>query len=217
LVDAAAESRESDVARLVLEAADADRRRFAQDLHDGAQQKFVAAMNSLQLARSKLSGEPDRARQYLDAALAQTDSGLRTLRELVAGIHPAVLTQLGLRAGMESLVSGSPIPVDLDVTARRFPQVLEEAVYFFASEALTNVIKHARAGAAGIVVANGADRLTVEVSDDGIGGATVLSHRHGLTGLSARMRALGGELTLASPRMGGTVARGVIPLAAAAR
>jgi signal transduction histidine kinase len=91
---------------------------------------------------------------------------------------------------------------------------LEESVYFFVSEALTNVIKHAKASRAAIQIAAGNTLLTIEVSDDGIGGATLGNGGRGLIGLADRVQALHGEFTLACPPTGGTVLRGVIPLAA---
>jgi signal transduction histidine kinase len=200
--------------RRILEASDAARRRFARDLHDGAQQKFVTAVINLQLAQARFASEPERARDNLAAALDQAESGLGALRDLVAGIHPPVLTHLGLKAAIESLADGFPIPIALSVTDQRLPDALEESVYFVVSEALTNVIKHARATRAGVQIAVGSTLLTVEVSDDGIGGATLSGGGSGLMGLMDRMQALNGELTLASPPTGGTVLLGVIPLPA---
>jgi signal transduction histidine kinase len=205
-------AKQLNAARCILEAADADRRRFAQDLHDGAQQWFVAAVNNLQLAQRRITSEPDRASHHLDAALSQTESGLAALRDLVAGIHPPILTHFGLGAAVESLAIRLPIPVSLGITERRLSAEMEENVYFFVSEALTNVIKHARAGEARVQIATSQTVLTVEVSDDGIGGATLRSSGYGLVGLLARMQSLDGDLTLASPPMGGTVLHAVLPL-----
>ena len=202
-------------AKRILAAADADRRRFVQDLHDGAQQKFVAAVTNLQLARARFSSQPDRAMEHLDAALAQAQSGLSALRDLVAGIHPPILTHLGLQAAVESLADGLPIPVSLNITSARLPLPLEETVYYFVSEALTNVIKHAHAGEAQVSVAVSEALVTVEVSDDGIGGAIPVRDRYGLVGLMDRVQAMEGALTVASPLNGGTVLRGVVPLSGA--
>jgi len=199
-------------ARRILETADADRRRFTRDLHDGAQQKFVAAINNLRLAQTRFSSEPERAKRHLDAALTQAESGLRALRDLVADIHPPVLAHLGLQAAVESLADDCSIPVSLDITDGRLPVTIEDSVYFFVSEGLTNVIKHARASEARVLIAAGQTLLTVEVSDDGVGGASMTGDGYGLPGLMQRMQALDGELTLASPPTGGTVLRGVLPL-----
>ncbi|HEY2441361.1 MAG TPA: histidine kinase [Solirubrobacteraceae bacterium] len=198
--------------RRILEAGDSARRRMARDLHDGAQQKFVTTMINLQLAQSKFESDPQRAKRYLDAAVVQAEAGLAELRDLVTGIHPPILTHLGLRAAVGSLTDAFPIPVALDVTERRLPRVLEDSVYFFVSEALTNVVKHARASRAAVQVAAGDALLTVEVSDDGRGGATRASGGSGLLGLLDRVEALDGELTIVSPPTGGTTLRAVIPL-----
>lgn len=198
-------------ARRILASADADRRRFTQDLHDGAQQKFVAAVTNLQLARARFTSEPDRAREHLDAALEQAKSGLAALRDLAAGIHPPILRHLGVQAAVESLANGLPIPVSLELTQTRLPPALEETVYYFVSEALTNVIKHASAGEARVMIGVSETLVTVEVSDDGVGGAVPTSDRYGLVGLIDRVQAMDGDLTVASPPKGGTVLRGVLP------
>lgn len=202
-------------ARRILASADADRRRFTQDLHDGAQQKFVAAVANLQLARARFASQPDRATEHLDAALEQAKSGLAALRDLAAGIHPPILRHLGVQAAIESLANGLPIPVSLDVPDTRLPPALEETVYYFVSEGLTNVIKHARADEAKVMIAVSETLVTVEVSDDGVGGAVPTSDRYGLVGLMDRMQAMEGDLTVASPPNGGTVLRGVLPLSGA--
>jgi signal transduction histidine kinase len=203
-----------EAARRILEAADEARRRLARDLHDGAQQKFVTAVINLQLAQAKFSSDPERAKRYLDAALDQSESGLAALRDFVSGVHPPILAHLGLNAAVESLADGFPIPVELDVTERRFQPALEESTYFFISEALTNVIKHAQASTATVEVRPGATMLTVEVRDDGIGGASLAGGGTGLLGLVDRVEILGGDFAFVSPPAGGTVIRGEMPLVA---
>jgi signal transduction histidine kinase len=170
-------------------------------------------MINLRLAQSKFEIDPERARRYLDAAVVQAEAGLGELRDLVTGIHPPILTHLGLEAAVGSLTDAFPIPVALDVTGRRFPSVVEDSVYFFVSEALANVVKHAHARRAAVQVAAGDVLLTAEVSDDGRGGATLTGGGTGLLGLLDRVEALEGELTIASPVTGGTALRAVIPLA----
>jgi signal transduction histidine kinase len=205
-------SADADVSRRILQAGDAARRRLARDLHDGAQQHFVTATIDLRLAQAKFTSDPERAKQYLDEALAQAESGLGALRDLVTGIHPPILTHLGLKAAVESLVDDFPIPVELDLTTRRLPAALEESIYFFVSEGLTNVIKHAQASNAAVQIAPCSSLVTVEVSDDGIGGAALGGGGSGLPGLADRVQALSGEFTVAAPPAGGTVLRVVIPL-----
>ena len=159
-------------ARLVT-AFDAARQRVTRDLHDGAQQRFVSTVIGLQLAQQKWAADPRRARELVDAALADARGGLNDLREIAAGIHPAILTQRGLAAALSALTGRLPVPVELDLPGRRLPGPVEASVYFFCSEALTNVVKHARAGSAWVRVAAADGRCTIEVRDDGIGGAGV--------------------------------------------
>jgi signal transduction histidine kinase len=199
-------------ARRILEAGDAARRRLARDLHDGAQQHLVTVVINLHLAQQKFSSNPERAKQLVDAALIQAEAGLGTLRNLVAGIHPPILTHLGLQAALEGLATAIPVPVRLAVSDQRLPQSLEASVYFFVSEALTNVAKHAQASSAHVMIAAMGARLVVEVADDGIGGATLDGRGSGLMGLDDRVKALDGVLAISSSRGEGTVVRAEIPL-----
>ncbi len=203
-----------EIAQRVLAATDRARRKLARDLHDGAQQKFVTAVINLQLAQSRFSSDPQRAERHLETALRQATAGLDELREFVSGIHPPVLVHLGLSAAVGSLADGFPIPLELDITDRRLPAATEESVYFFISEALANVAKHAHANVARIRVVATITLLTVEVSDDGIGGATMTVAGSGMIGLADRVEALGGDFAFESPPSSGTVVRGTIPLPA---
>ena len=196
----------------MITAFDAARRRVTRDLHDGAQQRFVSAIINLQLAQQNWSSTPHKAKDLLDLALRDASSGLQELREIAAGIHPAILTHRGLAAALEALAARLPIPVELDVTDRRLPEAIESSIYFFCSEALTNVVKHARAGSAWVRVALEGDRCTAEVRDDGIGGADSRPRTSGLIGLRDRIGALKGAIEISSPAAGGTVLRAWIPL-----
>jgi signal transduction histidine kinase len=208
-------AKDQQAARRILADADGARQRLARDLHDGAQQKFVTAVIDLQLAQAKFTTDPQRAREHLDAALRQSQGGLAALRDFIAGMHPPILTHAGLRAAVKSLADGFPIPLELDIIDQRLPSAHEESVYFFISEALTNVIRHARATLARVGVRHTGDMvLVVEVVDDGVGGAVLSSGGSGLLGLIDRVEALGGEFGFSSPEEGGTVVRGLIPLPA---
>ncbi len=200
--------------RLVT-ASDAARQRVTRDLHDGAQQRLVSTLISLQLAQQKWTSDPQRARELLDAALGDASGAIDDLREIAAGIHPAILTQRGLAAALGALTARLPVPVQLDLPGRRLPGPIEASVYFFCSEALTNVVKHARARSAWVVVAADDDRCAVEVRDDGIGGVRARSDTSGLTGLRDRVGALNGAMEILSPAGGGTTLRAWIPLSRA--
>ena len=184
--------------RRLLQAGDEERRRLERRLHETVERRLTALANRLEDSER---GPADaahlaRVRQQLDRARAE-------LRDLAAGLHPGDIEEGGLAAGLASLVARSPVPVDLHVPEISMPDELERATYFVCSEALANVIKYANASSALISIAEGAERLYVEISDDGVGGA-VLGEGSGLTGLAERVAALGGTFRLDSPSGRGT-------------
>jgi signal transduction histidine kinase/uncharacterized protein YoaH (UPF0181 family) len=196
----------------VLTAADEARRRVVRDLHDGAQQRLVHAIVTLKLAQRAFGDDPERAASLLTDALHHAEQGNAELRELAHGILPAVLTRGGLLAGVDSLVSRLDLPVRVDVTRTRLSPEIEASAYFIVAESLTNVVKHSRATRAQVIAAVDGDTLTVEVRDDGIGGAD--PDGHGLLGLRDRAAALGGRVRLSSRRGEGTVVTADLPLSA---
>ena len=198
-------------ARLVT-ASNAARQRITRDLHDGVQQHLVATLINLQLAEQRWDSAPHRARELLGQALEDTRRGIEDLRELAAGLHPAILTQHGLAPAVRGLADRLAIPVEIDVPGIRLPGSIEASLYFFCSEALTNIVKHAQATCAWVRLEVAADRCVVEVRDDGIGGARPQSETSGLIGLSDRIGAIGGTLDITSPHSGGTVLRASVPI-----
>ncbi len=131
----------------IVTAADEQRRRVVRDLHDGAQQRLVHAVITLQLAHG-LDDAPPELGQLVDEALEHTGAAIEELRELAHGIHPALLTSRGLAAAVEALADRAPVPVHVDIPDRRYPAAVESAAYFVAAEALTNVAKYANASTA---------------------------------------------------------------------
>jgi signal transduction histidine kinase len=197
-------------ARLV-KAADEARRRIERDLHDGAQQRLVAAALELTILDQRLDRDPARARDALGRAREHLEQGLAELRDLARGIHPAVLTERGLEAALLALVQRAPVPVELEVALPgRLDGAIEAAAYFVVSEALTNVAKYAQAQSATVDVGADAEGLCVRVADDGIGGAA-LDRGSGLRGLADRVQAVGGRLELDSPPGRGTRLSAVFP------
>jgi len=189
----------------IVTAADEERRRIERDLHDGAQQRLVSLALQLRMAQRQLgSGKADPAvEELLDSAVDELQVAVDELRELARGVHPAILTEEGLAAALESLAARSPFPVELDVLEDRLPAQVEATAYFVACEALANVAKHARASKAAVFVSRRNGLLAVEVADDGVGGARPVNGS-GLSGLADRVEALGGRLRIESPAGGGT-------------
>jgi PAS domain S-box-containing protein len=198
-------------ARLVTESDEA-RRRVVRDLHDGAQQRLVHSIITLKLAQRALREGDGEAEPLIAEALEQAEQSNAELRELAHGILPSVLMRGGLQAGVETVVSRVDLPVAVDVPAGRFPTDIEASAYFIVAEALTNVVKHARAGSAEVSASVQDGMLRVEVRDDGVGGAD--ADGHGLMGLSDRVTALGGTLKVESPAGSGTVVTARLPVSA---
>jgi signal transduction histidine kinase len=197
----------------VVEAGDAARRRLERDLHDGAQSRLVGLALLLRSARLRADQNTEIA-GLLDRSIAELQTSLAELRDLARGIHPAVLTERGLEPALASLAGRAPVPVTLDAPrGDRLPAPVESAAYFVASEALANVAKYSQASHAAVTLARGPGRVTVEVTDDGVGGAD-LDRGSGLRGLEDRIAALDGTLELESPPGRGTRLRAEIPVRA---
>jgi PAS domain S-box-containing protein len=193
----------------ILTAGDDERRRLERNLHDGAQQRLVSLSLALRMIEPHVES-PQRA--AIADARAELAAALEELRELARGIHPAILSDRGLAAGLDALRIRAPLPVDVTYTLdRRLPEAVEAAAYYVASEALTNVAKHAGARHVEITVGQSDDRLVVRVTDDGSGGAST-SRGSGLRGLTDRIEALGGTLHVTSPLGAGTIVEAAIPL-----
>jgi signal transduction histidine kinase len=198
----------------IVEAGYEERRRLGRDLHDGAQQEFVGAVISLKLAQRRWGQAPDEARELVSEALEHMQSGIHDLRELAAGIHPSVLTDRGLSAALETLAMRSPMPVEIgQVPPGRLPGPVETSAYFVAAEALTNAAKHSGCSHVYVSVQIENGSATVEVHDDGVGGADP-SAGSGLRGLADRVSALGGRLEIESPAGEGTTVRARIAMGA---
>jgi signal transduction histidine kinase len=197
----------------IVHAGDAERRRLERDLHDGAQSRLVALALLLRSARTRAKNDQELA-AMLDRAQEELQTSLGELRELARGIHPAVLTDRGLEPALDALVARAPVPVALEVDGAaggRLPGPVESAAYFIVSEALANVAKYARATQATVAVRRMNGRVTVEVADDGVGGADAAGGS-GLRGLADRVAALDGTLSLDSPAGRGTRLHAVFPL-----
>ena len=196
----------------IIEAADDARRRIERDLHDGAQQRFVAASMLLGLARREASGADDRLTDLLTRLAQELEAGLAELRELAHGIHPAVLTDRGLRPAVDALAARCHVPVSVFGDLQERPAAaVESALYFAIVEALTNVAKYAAATTATVIITGADAHAEVEVRDDGRGGANP-ADGSGLRGLVDRLGALGGHLHVESPLGEGTSVRAIVPL-----
>jgi signal transduction histidine kinase len=189
------------------------RHRVARDLHDGAQQRLVSLLIALQLADEELAAGSGQAAAFLAKARLQAQEAIDELRDLAAGIHPAVLTSRGLAAAVEAFAQRAAVPVVVSAHLNRpVPAATEAHAYFFVAEAITNVVKHARGSHARVAIRTDPATLVVEVSDDGVGGAVVTGTGGGLSGLADRLAAIDSTLDVESPVGGGTTVRAVIPL-----
>jgi signal transduction histidine kinase len=190
--------------RRIVAASDEARRRIERDLHDGTQQRLV----SLGLAAGAAQADAAAGRDDLRAELSRIAAGLADavadLQDFSRGIHPAILSEGGLGPALRSLARRSAVLVDLAVTTNaRFPEPIEIAAYYVASETLANAMKHAQASHVEISLATRQGSLLLSIRDDGIGGADP-AHGSGLAGLTDRVEALGGSIRVHSAAGAGT-------------
>jgi PAS domain S-box-containing protein len=197
-------------ARLV-KTGDDQRRRLERNLHDGAQQRLVSVALAIRLARARLGPAQEAAAKLLDDAARELDSGLAELREIARGLHPAILSDRGLRHALETLAGRLPVPVEIDAPEERLSDGLEATAYYIVAEALTNVARHAEASHARVKIRVDDGVLRCEIADDGRGGAD-LSLGTGIQGLRDRAEAAGGTLSLTSPLGRGTIVTATLPL-----
>jgi signal transduction histidine kinase len=195
-----------------VDAADAERRRLERDLHDGTQQRLVSLAMNLGMARAQ-AATADEAHEAIAEAHEEAKAALTELRNLIRGLHPAVLENRGLDAALSGVTARMPIPVRLTVDLPRRPSpVIEAVAYFVVSEALANIAKHAEASQAEVFVQRANDRLHVIVSDDGVGGADPALGT-GLAGLAKRASSVDGTFDIASPPGGPTLLTVDLPCA----
>jgi signal transduction histidine kinase len=185
----------------VIEAELAERRRLERDLHDGVQQRLLSITARVSAATADSPGSTDaldEVRQGLKEALAE-------LRDLAHGIHPASLTRGGLSVALEEVAERLPLPATVTVPEGRLPEPAEITLYYVACEALTNVVKHARASAVTVTVGVEGSMVRMEIADDGVGGVDAREREgRGLENIQDRMLALDGEVSIDSPPGGGT-------------
>lgn len=199
----------------IVHAQEAERRRLERNIHDGAQQELVALVAKLGLARARARNE---ALDEADLIELQRDAGniLKDLRDLAQGIHPSVLTDGGLVEAVEDKCSRLPIKVVVDATpglrSHRFDDDVEGAAYFFVTEGLTNVLKHANATEARVDLTRKNGDLRLIVADDGWGFDSAATEWNGLAGLADRFAALSGNVTVDTGSGRGTVLEGRIPI-----
>ena len=200
----------------IVAAADAERARLERDIHDGAQQRLLALMIELRLAREAVGGNPTAdLGARLDGAMTSLRSATDELRELARGVRPAILADAGLGPAVRTLAerSGCPVELTIDLTGR-LDAAVESAAYFVVAESLANVVRHASATVARVAISTESDpdRIVVAVTDDGVGGASV-ARGSGIRGLKDRVEALGGQLAVESRAGSGTRIRVELPCA----
>lgn len=197
----------------VVDAADAERRRIERDLHDGAQQRLVSLAMNLGIARESLIDLPGPAKQVIADAHEEAKAALTELRNLVRGLHPAVLDDRGLDAALSGIAARAPLPVRLSVAvAERASPTVEAVAYFVVSECLANIARHSAAEHAEIDVRRSGETLLLVITDDGIGGADP-ARGSGLASLAQRTKSVDGRMQIESPAGGPTVITVELPCA----
>jgi signal transduction histidine kinase len=198
--------------RRIVAASDVARHRIERDLHDGTQQRVVSLALAVRAAEAEVPADRDDLRAELSRIAAGLADAAAELQEFSRGIHPAILSERGLGPALRTLARRSAIPVDLDVTTNaRFPEPIEIAAYYVASEALANAMKHAHASHIGVSLATRNGSVLLSIRDNGVGGANP-ARGSGLIGLTDRIEALGGTIHLDSPVGAGTHITADLPL-----
>jgi signal transduction histidine kinase len=198
----------------LIDAADTERRRLEHNLHDGAQQRLITLAYRVRKARETVHASPEQAESLLTEAEEELRIAIEELRELAHGIHPPILTSLGLAKAIEEIATRSPVPIELvDLPLGRFDASAEATAYYVVAEAVTNAQRHANASSIRVRVSLADASVLVEVADDGVGGADERLGS-GLQGLRDRVEAVGGSFWIQSVRAYGTVVTAVVPLAA---
>jgi signal transduction histidine kinase len=196
----------------IVAAADAARRRFERDLHDGAQQRLVSLGLQLRTAEASLPPEWQAVRQQVSDVVMGLRGVSEDLQEISRGIHPAILSRGGLGPALKTLARRSAVPVQLRLSIdRRLPESAEVAAYYVVAEALTNAAKYAQASEVRVSVDADDANLRLSITDDGVGGADPRKGS-GLIGLTDRVEALGGQLRISSVVGSGTSLVATIPL-----
>jgi signal transduction histidine kinase len=185
-------------------------RRLERDLHDGPQQRLVRLGMDLSAAQRRLADDPVQARALLDEALQQSQDALAEIRTLSRGIAPPILAEQGLPAAITALAARGTIPTSVDVDDVQLSEAAQNAAHFVVAEALANVEKHSRARQASVEVRGVGALAVINITDDGIGGAS-LAKGHGLSGLADRLAGVDGTLTVSSPTGGPTQLTATIP------
>jgi signal transduction histidine kinase len=201
----------SDQRQDILDAVASERRRIERNLHDGVQQQLVAIGLDLGMAGNQIEQHPERAKELIDSARQKVQGSIGELRQLGRGLHPAILEDRGIDAALSAVVSGSPIPVSVHVDPEvTLSKDAAETAYFVANEAIANVLKHAGARVASVHVTKVGGSVRIVVHDDGVGGVDP-SKGTGVAGIRARVHAVDGTFTVASPAGGPTTVSVEIP------
>jgi signal transduction histidine kinase len=199
----------------IVTAAESERRRIERNIHDGAQQELVALVARLGMARAA-AGEGRLSPGDLQKLQREAGQILEDLRELAQGIHPSVLSDGGILEAIEERCSRLPLKVSItapgELHSVRYDDDIEGAAYFFVTEALANVLKHAEAKRVAISMSPSEDELQIAVVDDGHGFDTATTSLNGLAGLTDRVRALGGTVMISSRSGGGTRLEATLPV-----
>jgi signal transduction histidine kinase len=197
--------------RRLVEAGDAERRRLEERLRAGPGQRMAELRSLLGSARTARAEELAKSAHHLERADVHLEATVRDLEVLAQGLHPRALVEGGLGKALAELAEANPVPVEARLAAEHIPLDLQASIYFVCAEALANIAKHSRATRGSIDVRGSGDRVLIEISDDGVGGATI-GKGSGLQGLIDRVAAQGGVLTIDSPLGGGTRLRAVVPV-----
>ena len=219
---ATAQSVEADRLRHSIRASEAERKRWARELHDETLQDLGALKLSLDTALR--ARRDDTLVDATTNAVEQLQFTIEGLQNLIAELRPAALDQLGIKPAVEALVGRTAATSGLDIDVRvelsysgsqvprRLDSEVENTVYRLVQESLTNAVKHARAEHASVEIVEDDHDVRVTVKDDGSGFDTSRPGAgFGLLGMRERVELVGGRLAIESAPAGGTIVRAQLP------
>jgi signal transduction histidine kinase len=213
--------RNADLARQAESSAiAAERARLSRELHDAIAQRLFSLSVSTTALPALIAQNAERGAAQAQTIAEMAEQTLLDLRALLVEMRPPQVAQRGLAESLRTFfrqwqaLNGVPVEADLLLSGKHLPNVVEDAVYHIAQEALSNVARHAHARTVEVSLVEGQHQLILSVTDDGRGFEADVAHcgGFGLVSMRERAHALGGLLSVDSHAGRGTTVQVTLPI-----